>query len=48
MCILKVSENLKKVETTGNYGFYDHRLALQWIQDNIHYFGGNPNKVTLT
>nr|CAH7761878.1 unnamed protein product [Callosobruchus chinensis] len=23
-------------------------MALQWIKDNIKYFGGNPDSVTLT
>ncbi|XP_055371595.1 esterase E4-like [Condylostylus longicornis] len=32
---------------TGNYGFKDQVLVLKWIQNNIHYFGGNPNSVTL-
>lgn len=33
--------------TSGNYGFMDQIAALQWIQRNIHVFGGDPGRITI-
>lgn len=39
--------NLNIDECSGNVGLKDIVLALQWVQKNIKYFGGDPNNVTL-
>ncbi|RMZ82160.1 hypothetical protein DV738_g1921, partial [Chaetothyriales sp. CBS 135597] len=34
-------------ESVGNYGFWDQRLALEWVYKNISHFNGNPQQITV-
>ena len=34
-------------EAAGNYGLLDQTMALKWVNDHVHHFGGNPESVTI-
>ena len=34
-------------ETSANAGIRDQRLSIEWVQQNIAAFGGDPNKITI-
>ncbi|XP_065219197.1 esterase E4-like [Planococcus citri] len=39
--------NLGLKDCSGNQGLKDIILSLEWIKENIHVFGGDPNNVTV-
>ncbi|XP_070541352.1 para-nitrobenzyl esterase-like [Ptychodera flava] len=44
---LDILAEQSETNTSGNFGFMDQILVLEWVRDNIKNFGGNPDLVTI-
>jgi para-nitrobenzyl esterase len=42
---LQILADVSPTNTSGNYAFMDTLVVLQWVQDNIQNFGGDPSQV---
>ena len=40
-------DNMYQTGITGNQGFLDQKMAIEWVFENIEYFGGDPSRITI-
>ena len=40
--------HLAGTDATGNQGFLDQNMALQWVYNNAHTFGGDKTRITIS
>ena len=46
--LIHLFKNLQKgLDKSSNFGTLDIIEALEWVKENIHLFGGDPNNVTI-
>eukprot|EP00486_Rosalina_sp_Unknown_P001155 CAMPEP_0201564584 /NCGR_PEP_ID=MMETSP0190_2-20130828/3014_1 /ASSEMBLY_ACC=CAM_ASM_000263 /TAXON_ID=37353 /ORGANISM="Rosalina sp." /LENGTH=636 /DNA_ID=CAMNT_0047980963 /DNA_START=29 /DNA_END=1939 /DNA_ORIENTATION=- len=40
-------DNMYDTGIEGNQGFMDQKMAIEWVYENIEYFGGDPERMTI-